>query len=133
MRNFMEYKHVAFAWICLFLLLFAANSVTAQEEFTAPNFAQKPVVCGPEESLIAMMEENDLYPLIASPAKTIVDIQNGKPIFVPVVVIVFVSESGKMMIVEHLVNAEDRPMCQLSVGEGIEFDTQAIKDLLGMQ
>lgn len=129
----MEYKHVAFAWICLFLLLFAVNSVTAQEEFATPSFAQKPVVCGPEESLIAMMEKEDLYPLIASPAKTIVDVQNGKAIFVPIVLYVFVSESGKIMIVEHLVNSEDRPMCQISVGEGIEFDTQAIKDLLGMQ
>ena len=129
----MEYKHVAFAWCCLFLLLFAVNNVVAQEEFASPSFAQKPVVCGPAEGLIKMMEQEELYPLIASPAKTIVDIRQGEAIFVPVVLYVFVSESGKIMIVEHLINSEEQPMCQISVGKGIEFDTQSLKDLLGMQ
>jgi len=122
-------KYVIAGWIILFTVLLSVKAFSQQ----LPTFAVKPVVCGSAKSLIETMEGYNLYPLLGAPAQSIVEVDNGKAKYIPVVVYVFINDEGKLMIVEHLINSDDQPMCQLVLGDGIEFDTDQLKKYLNMK
>lgn len=123
----MESKNVIFAWIVFFALLFAVNSVTAKEAYH-----RKPVVCGSLESFKEQIAEYDMYPLLAAPGRAIAEIQ-PQVSFIDIIIYVFVNDSGKLMVVEHLYAVEGKPMCQVHLGEGIEYDVDTLKGFLDMK
>jgi len=123
----MESKNVIFAWIMLFALLFAVNSVSAEQAFH-----RKPVVCGSLESLKEKLAEHDMYPLLGAPGRAIAEIQPNIS-YLDIIIYVFVNDYGKLMVVEQLYSVEGKPMCQVHLGEGIEYDVETLKGFLDME
>ena len=122
----MESRNIIFAWIVLFALLFAVNTVTAQEAYH-----RKPVVCGPLESFNEQIAKYDMYPLLAAPGRALAEIQPQVQ-YLDIIIYVFVNDEGKLMVTEHLYSVEGKPMCQVHLGEGIEYDVDTLKSFLEM-